>query len=389
MIPRTWPEQAFYFGAFFFGYYGFVGVFSPYVSLYFADLGMTAVQIGTLMAVAQGMRILGPNLWGWVADRKQQRLRVLRYTGMGALLSFVGVFFGQSFLSFLLIMVVLNLFTSAQGPLSEAFMLAELKGDFTHYGWLRLWGSVGYVVVVMLSGWIFDGFGIGMMPWVGLAMLFILFLVGSRLKETPQTYVQRVKGSMRAMLRRRELIAFLLSACAMIGAHMALYVFFSLYMAQLGYSKTMIGVMWTVGVIAEIGFFIYQAPIFRRFGIQPLMLLSLAVGVLRFALIGLGADFLFLILFAQFLHGVTFGVHHSACVMTVQRWFGGALQARGQALYVSVSYGLGGTLGGIGFSYVWDRFGPQWMYLAASGLVLMGFVAAFLSWRWSQNAQVV
>ena len=111
MTPRIWPEQAFNFGAFFFGYYGFVGVFSPFVSLYFSDLGMTAVQIGTLMAVAQGMRILGPNFWGWLADRKQQRLRVLRFTGFFAALSFLCMFFGKTFLSLFLIMIVLNLFT--------------------------------------------------------------------------------------------------------------------------------------------------------------------------------------------------------------------------------------------------------------------------------------
>ncbi|RJX32064.1 MAG: MFS transporter [Oxalobacter sp.] len=382
MTQRSWPEQAFNFGFFFFAYYGFVGVFSPFVSLYFSDLGMTAVQIGILMSVAQAMRIFGPNLWGWVADHSQQRSRVLRLTGLGAVLSFICVFFGKTFASLFFIMIALNLFTSAQGPLSEALMLAELKGDFTHYGMLRLWGSVGYIVVVLTSGWLFDWLGIGVMPWVGLTLLGLVFTVSMQLKETPQSYVHKAKISMRALIKQREIIAFLASACAMIGAHMAVYVFFSLYMSQLGYSKITIGLMWTLGVIAEIGFFFYQAPMFRRFGIQRLMLFSLAVGVVRFAMIGLGAEFLFLILLAQFLHGVTFGIHHSASVMTLQRWFSGPLQARGQALYISVSYGLGGTLGGIGFSYLWDHVGPEWMYLSAALVSFVGLCCAILSFRW-------
>ena len=152
MQSRPWPEQAFNFGFFFFGYYGFVGTFSPYVSLSFSDIGMTTVQIGILMSVVQAMRIFGPNLWGWVADTTQRRVQVLRFTAMGALLSFVCISFGTSFAYLFLVMVALNLFTSAQGPMSEALMLSEMKGDLTHYGMLRLWGSVGYIVVVLGAG---------------------------------------------------------------------------------------------------------------------------------------------------------------------------------------------------------------------------------------------
>ena len=67
--------------------------------------------------------------------------------------------FGDSFVYLFAVMVAVNLFTSAQGPLSEALMLSEMKGDLTHYGLLRLWGSVGYIVVVMLAGWLQPGSG--------------------------------------------------------------------------------------------------------------------------------------------------------------------------------------------------------------------------------------
>ena len=388
MIPRTWPEQAFNFGAFFFGYYGFVGVFAPYISLYFAEVGMTVVQIGILMSVVQAMRIIGPNLWGWVADHKQQRVRVLQFTAAGACVSFVGVFFGQTFAALFGVMVALNLFTSAQGPLSEALMLSELKGDFTHYGILRLWGSVGYIVVVMLSGWLLDWLGIGMVPWIGLSTLLMVAIVSLRLKETPQAHASERKPSMRVLLKRREIVAFLVSACMMIAAHTALYVFFSLFMSRLGYSNLVIGLMWTIGVLAEIAFFFYQAPIFRRFGVERLMVFSLAIGIARFLMIGLGADSLWLLLIAQALHGITFATHHSASVMTLQHWFSGPMQARGQALYISVSYGLGGTLGGIGFSYVWDHAGPEMVYLVAAGVALLGLFAAALSVRWHKVALV-
>jgi len=384
---RSWPEQAFNFGFFFFGYYGFVGVFSPYVSLYFADAGMTAVQIGILMSLIQMMRIFGPNVWGWAADHLQKRVQVLRFTAAGALASFIGMYFGVTFMQFFVVMVLLNIFTSAQGPLSEALMLNEMKGDLTHYGMLRLWGSVGYIVAVMAAGLLLDLRGIGMFPWVGLALLVLVLSASFRLKETPQPSAQQKAPSIIALLKRRELVAFLVSACLMIAAHNSLYVFFSLYLAKLGYSNKLIGLMWALSVVAEIVFFFYQAPLFRRFGVQRLMMFGLGIAVVRFLMVGLGAESMLLLLIAQVLHAATFAAHHSSSIMTLQRWFSGPLQARGQALFISVSYGLGGTLGGLGFSYVWEHVSPEAMYVAAAAVAFGGLIAAKLSFRWQARSE--
>ncbi len=187
------------------------------------------------------------------------------------------------------------------------------------------------------------------------------------------------------LLMRPEVSAFFVSTFLMIAAHASLYVFYSLYLAQLGYSKTVIGLMWSLGVVVEIGFFFYQAPIFRRIGVQKLMLASLLIAVVRFLMIGFCAQSLFWLLVAQVLHAATFGVHHSASVMTLQRWFSGPLQARGQALYTSISYGLGGTLGGLVLSAFWDRFGAQAVYLGAALFALGGAVAAALSYSWQPH----
>ena len=112
------------------------------------------------------------------------------------------------------------------------------------------------------------------------------------------------------------------------------------------------------------------------------MIASLAIGVLRFLMIGFGAQSLVLLLIAQVLHAATFGVHHSASVVTLQRWFSGALQARGQALFISISYGLGGSLGGLLLSACWDTFGAQLVYLIAAAMSLAGLAAALLSYHW-------
>jgi PPP family 3-phenylpropionic acid transporter len=382
-VPHlSWPKQSFSFAFFFFAYYGFIGMLSPYASLFFADKGMTATQIGILMSLMQVMRIFGPNLWGWVADYTQKRVTVLRFTALAALIAFSGMFFGQTFMHFFAVMVAVNAFTSAQGPLSEALMLSEMRGDLTHYGRLRLWGSIGFIAAVTLAGQLLDWGGIDLMPWIAFFMLALVLAASLRMQETPQAYAHRDSPSVMALLKRREIGAFFVSTFLMIAAHAALYVFFSLYLAQLGYSNTVIGLMWSLGVVVEIVFFFYQAPIFRRFGVPTLMLASLLIAVVRFLLIGFCAQSLFWLLIAQVLHAATFGVHHSASVAMLQRWFSGPLQARGQALFISISYGLGGTLGGLVLSVFWDRFGAQAVYLMAAGFALAGALAAALSYHW-------
>ena len=376
------PEQAFDFGFFFFAYYGYIGIFSPYASLYFAHRGMTAPEIGILMSLMQVMRIFGPNLWGWVADHTRRRVGVLRLTALAALLMFTGMFFGATFTQFFVVMVAVNAFTSAQGPLSEALMLSSMRGDLTHYGRLRLWGSIGFIAAVTVGGELLDWRGIALVPWMGWFMLALVVAASLRLRDTAPTAHGQVMPSVLSILRQRDVAAFFVSSFLMIAAHASLYVYLSLYLAQLGYSKTVIGLLWSLGVMAEIGFFYFQAPLFMRFGVRALLLASLLIAVVRFVIIGTGAHLLPWLLLAQVLHAATFGTHHSASVMRMQRWFSGPLQASGQALYISISYGLGGTIGGLLMSACWDRFGAASVFIGAALMALLGLVAAVLSFRW-------
>jgi MFS transporter, PPP family, 3-phenylpropionic acid transporter len=378
----AWPKQSISFALFFFAYYGYIGVFSPYASLYFSAKGMTAAEIGILMSLMQVMRIFGPNLWGWVADRQQRRVRVLRITALAASAAFCGIFAGQTFTQFLIVMIAVNAFTSAQVPLSEALMLSEMQGDLTHYGRLRLWGSVGFIAAAVLAGPLLDRYGIRTMLWIALGLLLLVLGASMRMREPVRVHAAQEPQSALALLRRRDVAAFFVSTFLMIAAHASLYVFYSLYLAQIGYSNTVIGLMWSLGVVVEIAFFFYQAPIFRRYGVRNLMLASLLIAVVRFLIIGMGAQSLVLLLLAQVLHAATFGAHHSASIATLQRWFSGPLQARGQALFTSISYGLGGTLGGLVLGEFWDTFGPKSVYLMAAALSLMAAAAAALSYRW-------
>jgi PPP family 3-phenylpropionic acid transporter len=379
------PVQAFSFALFLFCYYAHAGTWSTYATLFFADKGMTVAQIGVLMSMIQVLRIVGPNVWGYVADHYDRRVLVLRMAGCAALIGFSGFFFGGTFGHFMLAMIILNLFTSGQAPICEALMLSEMKGDLTYYGRIRMWGSIGFIVSVTLASIALEHYGIMTLPWLAAALLVFTILAAFRLKDVPRRLHKEAPPLLSALLRRREVIAFFLSTALMVSAHASLYTFYSLYLERNGYSKTVIGAMWSLGVLAEVLLFYFQAPLFRRWGARRMMYLALGVAVLRFVMIGAGSHMLWLLIAAQVMHALTFALHHSSSVMTLQRWFSGPLQARGQALYMSISYGIGGSLGGLFLAQWWERAGAESVYYVAAVLASLSALAALLSFRWQQR----
>lgn len=370
------------FAQFLFSYYAHAGTFATYASLFFAARGMSPGQIGVLMSLIQVMRMIGPNLWGWVADRTHQRVLVLRANAVAALVAFTGLFFAHDFASLFAVMVLLNLFTSGMVPLAEAQLLSEMRGDLSSYGRVRLWGSIGFMVAVTATGYGLDWFGVESLLWIAGALLVLVLAATLQVREAASVERPKVHVPVLHMLRRPEVASFFASTALMVAAHTSLYVYYSLYLEQIGYSKPVIGYMWSVGVLVEIAFFYYQSAVIARIGARGLMMLAFAVAIGRFIMIGAGAGWFALLLLAQVLHALTFAAHHSSAIIAMQKWFSGPMQARGQALYMSIAYGVGGSAGGLFMSLCWERLGPSGVYYAASALAALGLVCARLSFRW-------
>lgn len=374
---------------FFFIYFAFVGIFAPFFGLYLQEQGLLAWQIGVLVSLTQVLRIFGPNLWGWWADRTQQPVRIMRSIALLGWVCFSFLLWGPGFVGLFGILLLANLFLSGQVPLSEALTAQHLKGDFARYGRLRLWGSIGFIVAVVVTGYVLESGSIHFLPWLILIVLAALIASTHRLPEIslhkidPADTDQMIVDSYKALLRRPEVMCFLLSCFFMIAAHMALYTYFSIHLAALGYEKQAIGLIWALGVLAEIVVFYFQAVLFRRFTAFSLLVMSFSLCVLRFLLIGFLAQAVWALLIAQLLHAFTFGVHHSATLAYMQQWFARGAQARGQALYTSVGYGLGGSFGGLLCSALWQPLGAAWVFCISGLLALAALIAIFLS-RWLQ-----
>lgn len=264
-------------------------------------------------------------------------------------------------------------------PLGEAATVHVLYKDesFYHrYGRIRLWGSIGFITMVLIAGEIFQWQGIVIFPWLGVAVLILLVINTFFLREPKIERQPLVRGELRSVLRRSEVRWFLLSAFAMIFGHAALYVFYSLYLADLGYNKFEIGLFWTLGVFAEVVFFYLQSKVMARFSPTAILQVTFLFGVIRFVLIGYFASTSLLIL-AQLMHAASFAAHHSASTRLIQTWFAGPMQARGQALFTTIAYGFGGTLGGLCAGWIWDQLGPNQVFGMAALACALGWLAIY------------
>ena len=374
MLPY-WRLSAYYFF-----YFAFVGAFSPYFTLYLQAISLSATEIALLMSLMQLMRVLAPNLWGWLAERLGMRVAIVRLSALMSLVGFAGFFATTEFGGLFVAMAFMAFFWSAALPLIEGLTFAHLGEAGHRYGSIRVWGSVGFIAAVMALGLALDHVPIEAVLWVTAIILVGILACSLSVPEAVPAHTQRVVLSMRQTLRRPEVRALLGACFLMSAAHGALYVFYSIYLVDKGYDKALVGWMWTLGVAAEIIVFMLMPRITRRFSLRGILIFSFACAVLRFVLIAWGADSLPVLMVAQVLHGATFGAYHAAAIAAVNLWFPGRLQSRGQALYGSLSFGAGGMLGGLLSGYTWESIGPEWTFICGSLFALAGLLWLMRGW---------
>ncbi len=356
------------FGSFFFLYFAYVGLVSPYASLFFLDRGFSVIEIAVLMSMLQITRIIGPFSWGWLSDYLSNRIGIIRFCACLAALVFTTIYFLHSYLGFFIWMFVLHTILSSLMPLGESATVHALFKDNSfdkRYGRLRLWGSIGFIAMVLFAGELFQRKGIELYPLVGTFVLITLALVTFLLHEPKMQRRKMVKGELLIVLFNPDVRWFLLSGFFMQFAHAALYVFYSLYLANLGYDKLQIGLFWALGVSAEVLFFYFQSKVLSRVDPEVVLQASFGIGVIRFVLMAF-LPFTSILIIAQLLHAGTFAAHHSAATKLLQRWFTGPLQARGQALMATVSYGFGGTLGGLFAGWIWEASQPRDVFIVSA-----------------------
>lgn len=379
--PRA-PLPYWRLSGFYLFYFGVVGLYMPYWPLYLDSLGLTAGGIGLYFGVTSAMRILAPNLWGWLADRSNRRMPFIRLALVMAALMFFLLGQVSSLTALLILGMLMGFFWTGALPQFEAVTLGHLGNNTDAYPRVRIWGSIGFILTVTGIGYYFEWFPIDHLPLFITAVMLICLLNTALLPEAAVSQSKRTHESLSSVLKKPSVIVLLLAAFFMQFSHAPYYTFYSLYLSEHGYAKTIISAMWSLGVLAEVVAFLLMRRFIRLWGLRYLMIGSLLLAALRWWMIATFVDNMALMLLAQLLHGATFGVFHAVVILLIHKYFPGRLQGRGQALYSSLSFGMGVALGSLIAGAMWEPLGATPTYLMAA---VVTAVAALLCWKWLEE----
>ena len=369
-------------------YYGFLGLFNPYLPLWLKDAGLSVAGISAIMALQSLSRMVGPYFWGAASDKSGRPIYLLRMAAVISLVATLGLFWKNPWwLAAVLFLFFVN--TSAMVPMSEtAITQALLRSgpfDIKRYGKIRVWGSIGFMPVVFLSGVWFEYVGFASFVPLSILSMLLLVLICWHIPDLKVASHSTVSAPIAKVLKNPEVIWFFLCLFFHILAHTGIYVFLTLYLDSLGYSKTIIGLMWVASVTTEIIWFFLQARWLHWFSNSMWLLICAALTVFRMGFTAGLAHIWWVLLIAQATHAITFAAHHSVGVSFIIDFFPGALRGRGQALYTMIGYGvtgiLGALLGGL-LSQYWGLASVFW-----AGLI-SAILATACAWKLHQHREL-
>jgi len=354
----------------YFIYFGVLGIFLPYFNLYCYHLGFSGLQIGVLSGLRSVAMVIFPLVWGLLADRLNIRRPIYILCNFVSTAIWILFLFTAEFWPMLMITIFYGMFYAPIISFLEAVTMDVLGAEKKSYGRIRAWGSISFIVMVLVLGKIIDLYSID--------IIVVLILAGSLMLAVISIGIPAIQTPKRDLLTpgagsllEKRVIVFLICAFLMLVSHGAYYGFFSIHLANMGFGSTFIGITWALASTAEILVMINSDKIFNRFSLENVLFFSFLVAAVRW-LILFFAQSATLILLSQILHAVTYGTFHMASILYIDRLAPEKAKTLGQAVNNALTYGLGLMVGFFVNGYVYEITGSFTPFLMSSLIALAG-----------------
>ncbi|ABV36250.1 major facilitator superfamily MFS_1 [Shewanella sediminis HAW-EB3] len=360
----------------YFFFFAILGVMVPYLGVFFENRGFNPQEIGFLLAILMATRIIAPNVWAMVADKTGMRSQLVKWGAAAAAVSYLSFFHDGSFTYLAISLSIYTFFWNAILAQLEVITLETLGENTSRYGSIRSFGSLGYLVFVVSVGFAISLWGTEILPYIGM-LLFVGLLI-SALPLPSDRVVVKHQAEKPKLKIDRAIFWFLVSAILLQMSAGPFYGFFVLYLKQSGYSEAIAGIYVAFGVLAEILMFMLAPRLLGRFGVNRLLIISLGFTGLRWLLMAFCVDNFLLLGVSQLLHAFTFGLVHAASIQFVHGYFDISHRSKGQALYASLSFGVGGAMGTWLCGMIWgDGSGASLAWVAAAACAFLAMLAIF------------
>lgn len=330
--------------AFYFLFYGLQGISIPYLPLWLSSQGLDKDLIGLIVATAFLPKILSAPALAHAADMTGKLRFLLAAPLLGTALLFATYPWQASADWMFWTTLGVNLLLPAVQPVLDRIALAANQGGRPLYTTVRVWGSLGFAVLTLVGGYVIRETGplaiIVLSVVLGLACVACLkpLAIGDVAPRQAKTQPAE-RFPLLQVLRNRTALLCILAASLTQASNGFLYSYATLYWTDMGLSTSDIGLLWTVGVGAEVLFFFVALRVMRTIRPESLIWLSAALTAVRWLGLAAFIDLRILLLF-QLLQAFTLGGNNSAVMACIARYVPAHCQTSAIALYAMLSGGL-------------------------------------------------
>ena len=357
-------------------YYGCNGIINGYISKYYQFHGIPAdsLQMMLLMAALPIVALIAQPLWGRAGDGMHYRNQALNILVLGSMLMMALMPLNASFIYLMAISCLFAAFYTPVQPMADSIILEALEKDRASFGPARLMGSLGFALVNLTLGSVFQGRE-GTVPYFMVGGLLLLLLSVQVLPKTRGHQRGRARVPLTRILRLPEMLPLMALVTVLMLSIGFFYSYYSLYFTSLpGGSMGLLGLSFFISSFSELPFLLLSQRLYRRYGAGRLMVVSAALLFLRFLLMGL-AQHAYLMLFTQALHGGTFIVITVSMAQYISLTVPDEIKAGGQMLLAVVGFGLARVFGTFCGGFISQLAGGiQGGFLAMSALCLLALL---------------
>ncbi len=366
-------------GAQYFIFFAITGIYLPYFNLYCYHLNFSGFQIGILSAIRSMTLIFFPVLWSILADRHQIRKPIFIFCNFASAMTWALYLLTADFRLMTVITLFFGIFSAPVISFLEAFTMDILAQEKQSYGRLRVWGSISFILSVIIFGRMIDYFSIQIILTAILGGLVLRIVAALQLPNIRPAGKKPFLGGLKLLLNR-QVVLFLGCAFLMLVSHGTYYGFFSIHLEMLGYGKTFIGICWAMAIIFEILVMINSDRIYRRFSTESILFFSFMATTLRWFVL-----FFFkspaMIVMSQIFHAFSYGTFHIASILYIDRLAPDEVKTVAQAINNALSYGLGLTVAFFLNGYLYERLGSFMLFGISALIALAGGTVFKLSQR--------
>lgn len=364
--------------------YGSWSLLNPFLPLYLQDTGFNNIQIGLLMSVGPIISLIANPFWGYWSDRLQNTRLIIIIMLIGNISTSQIYFQTDQFLLVFVFMLLFYFFQTALNPISNSLILQAIEKTEYQFGSFRIWGSIGFAVMVLVSSPFIEMIGVENLGYLYGSFAIITLLLSFRLpSQGKKTSKQQFPLKQLSIILTSGLfVSFLLLTILISIPNRMNSIFISVYISNMGGSEIYVGWSWFLAASIEVPVFMLLDRYLKATGRTMFGLMAIVCGLytLRWVLMGI-ATAPYQIVFIQLLHGVTFGITFYTGTQICNFLVPKAIRTTGQAIYGLTWMGIAGMIGGLLGGWLFDELGPEWMYTVSSVLSGIGVMGFLLIWQ--------